>query len=105
MRSSQQVVVDWISDYSNYSRLKGIRTRGQTKTSCYKEIVDALVAEGITRRAVRNVKTFVRNLEDSYKKAIDWKNGTGNEIMRSYEEEGLSKEESSNRIMSKLPIL
>ena len=60
-----------------------------------------MVAEGINWRAVENVKTFVRNMEDSYKKAIDRKNGTGNGVMRSYEEEDLSQEECSNRIMSK----
>ncbi|OBZ81066.1 hypothetical protein A0J61_10885 [Choanephora cucurbitarum] len=47
------------------------------------------------------METFVRNLEDSYKKAIGWKNGTGNGIMRSYEEEGLSQEECNNRIINK----
>ena len=60
-----------------------------------------MVAKDISWRAVENMETFVRNLEDSYKKAIGWKNGTGNGIMRSYEEEGLSQEECNNRIINK----
>ncbi|OBZ83428.1 hypothetical protein A0J61_08520 [Choanephora cucurbitarum] len=100
-RSSQQVILDWISDDGNYSRLKRIGAKENTKTSCYKEIVNTLVAEGITWRTVKNVKSFMKNLEDSYQNAIDLKNST--EIMRSHkEEEGLSQQECSNRMMNDL---
>ncbi|KAJ3379488.1 hypothetical protein HDU80_002406 [Chytriomyces hyalinus] len=99
-RSSMSILIEWLGDYENYKRWKGSGGTGGTgikrETLC-SEVVQLMRAAGIHHRDNNKVGTKIRELEASYKNAIDWLSGTGQGIMDSTE---MSQDEKQSDIRS-----
>ncbi|WAQ92570.1 hypothetical protein PtA15_17A51 [Puccinia triticina] len=51
--SSMDIVLDWLSSGSNYQQWRGDLEEGKTKKSLCSEILEIMVASGITHRDVK----------------------------------------------------
>ena len=89
--SSQSVLIEWLTTHGNYKRWRGAdRYSGVTKKTLASNILEAMKQKGITTdRSVGNVCDKISSIEISFRKAIDWLDGTGagvtnNESLESY---------------------
>ncbi|KAJ3223246.1 hypothetical protein HDU81_009306, partial [Chytriomyces hyalinus] len=83
-RSSILILLEWIGNIENYNRWKSSGGTGGTgikrETLC-SEVVQLMQGVGILHRDNNKVGSKIRELEMSYKNAIDWLSGTGEGIL------------------------
>ncbi|OAV86381.1 hypothetical protein PTTG_29940 [Puccinia triticina 1-1 BBBD Race 1] len=77
--SSMDIVLEWLSSDSNYQRWRGDLEEGKTKKSLCSEILQIMIASGITHRITQKIS----DLQSSYNTARDWKRNTGAGILES----------------------
>jgi hypothetical protein len=79
--SSNDIILDWICNPSNYERWQGARHgRGQNRESLCGEVVDKMKKNGIHWRTNRDIRTKIRELEFSFWEAHRWVQETGKQI-------------------------
>ncbi|OAV85363.1 hypothetical protein PTTG_30580 [Puccinia triticina 1-1 BBBD Race 1] len=77
--SSMDIVLEWLSSDSNYQRWRGDLEEGKTKKSLCSEILQIMIASGITHRITQKIS----DLQSLYNTARDWKRNTGAGILES----------------------
>ncbi|KAG9400273.1 hypothetical protein AC1031_011183 [Aphanomyces cochlioides] len=99
-KSSIQVLCDWISvhdgrEYVNYTRWRGgTRTKdGLNRLSLASEFSQMLLREHNLIRNTDSVKCKLQELTDSYTKAKDFMNHTGEGILSALEERSIAKDD------------
>ncbi|KAJ3299040.1 hypothetical protein HDU76_006402, partial [Blyttiomyces sp. JEL0837] len=97
-RSAHEVVIDWISNFSNYENWKGTGNGGVRKDFYLKEIVKILHDNGQTTRTVPTLRSKIADIERKYKKAIDWLRQTGQGIKDRVAEGSMEREQAQAQI-------
>ncbi|KNZ58910.1 uncharacterized protein VP01_1835g2 [Puccinia sorghi] len=75
-RSSIKVVLDWISEGTNYLRWRGDVENGKTKKSLCSEVLQLMIYNGINHCDVRGITQKINDLQSSYNTASNWKSNT-----------------------------
>jgi hypothetical protein len=77
-KSSIAIVIEWLSNETNYVRWKGgDKHSGATKSSLATEMKSIMIANGILHRKSKDILTKITTIEASYKDANDWEANTG----------------------------
>lgn len=77
--ASIQVILDWITTSGNFAKWKG-EMGGISKQTLCGEIVNQMKEVGIYHRNVADVRTKIQDIINSYNKARDWSERTGEGI-------------------------
>ncbi|KAG9406046.1 hypothetical protein AC1031_003967 [Aphanomyces cochlioides] len=93
-KSSMDVLLEWLTTPGNYTRWKGgDKSSGETKTALAKQIKLIMATSGIVHRETKDITQKINNMESAYRKAIDWRDQTGQGI----EDEGTLMDELNKR--------
>ncbi|KAG9415328.1 hypothetical protein AC1031_008766 [Aphanomyces cochlioides] len=80
-KSSMDVLIEWLSNETNYSRWKGSdRHSGTKKSVLASEIKRTMMENGLLHRKAKDIMQKVSVLEQQYRSARDWLNNTGQGI-------------------------
>jgi hypothetical protein len=79
-KSSLDVLLDWLTNGSNYMRWKGGASGGTTKEKMCSDVVALLRNQEILHRTNRDIRNKIGELERSYRSATDWLAKTGQGI-------------------------
>ena len=76
---SMDVLLDWITSGTNYTRWKGDRDGISKQTLCG-EIVGQMKKAGIYHQNAADIRAKISSLQTTYNKARDWSKNTGEGI-------------------------
>lgn len=81
---SESIVVEWLSNQSNFQRFKGDDVTGKKKIAVCGEISDMLKARGIRKeRNARSVLQKINNMITSWRETYQWTENTGQGVLES----------------------
>ncbi len=89
-KSSLDIILDWITTGTNYSRWKG-DSEGATKETLCGEVVSLMNDAKIYHRKNADIRAKLSEFQTSYNKARDWSENTGEGIRGSKDEDAAEK--------------
>ncbi|KAL0078699.1 hypothetical protein F4703DRAFT_1741987, partial [Phycomyces blakesleeanus] len=96
--SSIQILINWLTDVSNYSCWKDGDSSGKTKEVLCSEIREIMVENDITNRSNGDIRSKIQYLHDKFKDATNFLNGTGQGILNDMDESGKTLEEAAKTL-------
>ncbi|KAL0089867.1 hypothetical protein F4703DRAFT_1975296 [Phycomyces blakesleeanus] len=100
--SSIQILINWLTDVSNYSRWKGGDSSGKTKEVLCSEIREIMVENDITNWSNGDICSKIQYLHDKFKDVTDFLNGTGQGILNDINESCKTPEEAAKTLEEKV---
>jgi hypothetical protein len=82
-QNSLAILMDWLTTYGNYKKLKGDNANGATKITIVGQLTRKINSHVRKERTTKSVLSKIDHLIRTYKRASDWANQTGVGVLES----------------------